>query len=420
MARNWNISGITADLYVGRSGLFKVFLLGGVVVISAIFIWYTFVVIEQLQQDTRDQVEKYVKLWQLAANSQSSGDELQFIFDEIIVKARFPIVVLDRQKNPVSWRNIPDIPSDDTTQAALDKVTKVANEMYHEHQEFPLYFGETNVNYLRYGDSEVITQLRTMPFIAVGIVLGFVVVTMIGFHNIRRSEERYIWVGMAKETAHQLGTPLSSLLGWLEMIGYEQCRDLDTEEKGKLVDTTVENMRTDVDRLQRVANRFSQIGSRPELQECNMNSLVAEAVEYYKKRLPFEGQGTKLVVRDGDIPPVRVNSELFTWVLENLVKNALQAVDPRVGVVTIATSLSPDGRRVYLEVHDNGRGVAPGAARKLFRPGFTTKKRGWGMGLTLVKRIVEEYHDGRVWLDHSSPGDTLFRISLPVSGGKRI
>jgi two-component system, sporulation sensor kinase D len=107
-------------------------------------------------------------------------------------------------------------------------------------------------------------------------------------------------------------------------------------------------------------------------------------------------------------------------VLENLVKNGLQAVDSRVGIVTIATSLSPDRRRVYLEVHDNGRGVAPGAARKLFQPGFTTKKRGWGMGLTLVKRIVEEYHEGRVWLDHSSPGDTLFRISLPVSGGKRL
>jgi len=418
MANKWNISGITADLYVGRSGLFKVFLLGGVAIISAVFIWYTFVVIEQLQQDTRDQVEKYVKLWQLAANSPTSGDELPFIFDEIIVKARFPIVVLDRQKVPVSWRNIPDIPSDDTTQASFEKLKMVAEKMYRQHREFPLYFGETNVNYLRYGDSEVITQLRTMPFIAVGIVLGFVVVTMIGFHNIRRSEERYIWVGMAKETAHQLGTPLSSLLGWLEMISYEQCRDLGAEEKGRLVDSTVENMKADVERLQRVANRFSQIGSRPELQECNMNSLVAEAVEYYKKRLPFEGQGTKLVVRDGDIPPVRVNPELFTWVLENLVKNALQAVDPRVGVVTLATSLSPDRRRVYLEVHDNGRGVAPGAARKLFRPGFTTKKRGWGMGLTLVKRIVEEYHGGRVWLDHSTPGDTLFRISLPVSGGK--
>ena len=127
-----------------------------------------------------------------------------------------------------------------------------------------------------------------------------------------------------------------------------------------------------------------------------------------------------MITTSGDIPPVRVNAELFTWVLENLVKNALQAVDPRVGVVTLTTSVSPDRKRVILDVHDNGRGVAPGAARKLFRPGFTTKKRGWGMGLTLVKRIVEEYHDGRVWLERSSPGDTLFRISLPVSGGKRL
>jgi signal transduction histidine kinase len=223
---------------------------------------------------------------------------------------------------------------------------------------------------------------------------------------------------MAKETAHQLGTPLTSLMGWLEVIGADHRNDLGLEDQQKLVDSTLDNMTADVDRLQRVANRFGQIGSRPEMKDCDLNVLAAETVEYYRKRLPFEGAGVQMAIHRGDIPAVQVNPELFTWVLENLVKNSLQAVDARDGRVTISTGVSDDGKTAFIEIHDNGKGVPSSAARKLFRPGFTTKKRGWGMGLTLVKRIVEEYHRGRVWLVKSSPGDTLFRITLPVSGGK--
>jgi signal transduction histidine kinase len=141
-------------------------------------------------------------------------------------------------------------------------------------------------------------------------------------------------------------------------------------------------------------------------------------VHYYRARLPFEGHGTQILISAGDIPPVRLNPELFSWVLENLIKNSLQAVDPKSGQVTIATAVSPDRRAVVLDVSDNGRGIPPGAARRIFHPGFTTKKRGWGMGLTLVKRIVEEYHVGRIQLVHSQPGDTTFRVTLPVSGKK--
>lgn len=405
------------NLYIGWSTFFKVFLIAGVVLISAMFIWYTFDVIEQLQRDTRDQVDKYVRLWQLAANSPTSGDELPFIFDEIIVKARFPIVVLDRNKEPVSWRNVPDIPSDDTTRAAFAKLKQVSEKMHRQNGEYPLYFGETNVNYLRYGDSEVINQLKVMPFIAVGIVLAFMTVAIIGFQSIRRSEERYIWVGMAKETAHQLGTPLSSLLGWVEVISSEHRQDMNTRDHEELLDSTIDNMNMDLARLQRVANRFGQIGSVPEMRECDLNSLIVECVQYYRTRLPFEGEGIQIVVSAGDTPPVRLNSELFSWVLENLIKNSLQAVDSKAGLVTIATRLSPDRRNVILEVSDNGCGIPVRAARKIFRPGFTTKKRGWGMGLTLVRRIVEEYHVGRINLVRSQPGETVFQVTLPISGG---
>jgi hypothetical protein len=279
-----------------------------------------------------------------------------------------------------------------------------------------LYFGETNVNYLRYGDSQIIRQLKVMPFIAIGIVVAFMIVAIIGFQNIRRSEERYIWVGMAKETAHQLGTPLSSLMGWLEVISFEHRQEMKAEDQDQFLDTTIANMATDVKRLQRVATRFGQIGSIPDLEQCDLNALVNETVEYYRTRLPFEGEGTQIEMIAGQIPTMSLNPELFSWVLENLLKNALQAVDPKTGMITARTGVAADRKHVFLEVADNGPGIPTGTARKLFRPGFTTKKRGWGMGLTLVKRIVEEYHVGRIVLARSQPGETVFQITLPIAG----
>ena len=221
MAGKSNISRRLDRLYIGKSTVFKSFLLGGVLIISAVFIWYTLDLIGQLQIDTRSQVEKYVKMWQMAANSPTPGPELQFVFDEIIVKATFPIAVLDSVRQPIHWRNIPGVAPNDTSAAAYARVQEEVARMRATNHEFPLYFGTSSVNYFCYGDSEVITQLKWMPFIEIGIVLAFMVVGIIGFQNIRRSEERFIWVGMAKETAHQLGTPITSLMGWLEVLETE-------------------------------------------------------------------------------------------------------------------------------------------------------------------------------------------------------
>ena len=409
MARFWRGMSRTSELYVGKSTLLKVFLLGGVALTSALFICYTFSVIGQLQEGTRDQVETYVKLWQLAANSPTSGGELQFIFNEIIVKATFPIIVVDSARRPVYWRNITGISPDDTTTATLARLTGLSNEMHGHNREYPLYFAGSHVNYFLYGDSEVVDRLRLMPFIQIGIVLAFMLVGIIGFQNIRRSEERHIWVGMAKETAHQLGTPLSSLMGWLEVIA----NDDEMSREGVLA--TVGNMKVDVTRLQRVTNRFGQIGSKPELKPNDINELVTEVADYYRLRLPFQGKGIQIVCVTTPIPNVPLNPELFTWALENLTKNAIEAVDPKSGRITLTTGSSPDLAGVFVRIEDNGKGIPATAARKIFRPGFTTKKRGWGLGLTLVKRIAEEYHDGRVWLEHSRPGETVFNIVLPLS-----
>jgi signal transduction histidine kinase len=220
---------------------------------------------------------------------------------------------------------------------------------------------------------------------------------------------------MAKETAHQLGTPISSLLGWLELLTMSKKGDSHCQNNDIDYDDVFLQMQTDVDRLQRVANRFGKIGSLPELTVGNINQLVEETSAYYRRRLPFNGKGVDIICRCNAVPPVSLNGELITWAIENLLKNALQAVDPQSGRIELATSQARDPRFVVIEVTDNGKGIPPGSARKLFRPGFSTKKRGWGLGLTLARRIVEEYHRGKICLLRSKPGETVFQIVLPIS-----
>lgn len=414
MAKKSLASGKTAALYIGKSTIFKMFLLGGVAIISAVFIWYTFSVIEELKVGTRSQAEKYVGMWQLAANSPTIGRELQFVFDEIIVKANFPIIVLDNDHQPIHWRNIEGIEPGDTTSKARKKLDQISREMFEANGELPLHVDENYTNYFRYGDSSVIKRLQLMPFIEIGIVVAFMLVAMIGFQNIRRSEERHIWVGMAKETAHQLGTPISSLMGWIEVVEAEQGEPTVTNEREAFTRETTENMKVDIKRLSRIAQRFGQIGSVPELVAHNINNVVQEVVDYYCRRLPFEGRGIQINFTAADVPSVMLNSELFSWALENMLKNSLQVVDSKNGRIELLCQMSKNSKEVLVQVIDNGPGITQAAARKVFRAGFTTKKRGWGLGLTLVARIIEEYHNGQVCLKSSKPGETIFEISLPV------
>ena len=411
---------MATQLYLGKSTFFKVFLLVGVIGISLVFIWYTFNVIEKLKEGTRSQVEKYVKMWQLAASSSTSGEELQFIFDEIIVKADFPIIVLNSDREPIHWRNIEDIDAADNSPEAMAELREKAADMLARNDQFPLHFGEGHVNYFLYGDTDAVRQLTMMPFIEIGIVVAFLIVALIGFQNIRRSEERHIWVGMAKETAHQLGTPISSLMGWTEVLKSE-CEgsgDSDYDGLQTTLSDGIDNMRVDIDRLQRVANRFGLIGSIPELHKTDVNNSVQDAVEYFRRRLPFEGRGTRIEFDRGELPPVDLNPELFGWALENLIKNALQAVDSKTGRIHFRSFSQPGRDCVVIEIEDNGAGIPTAAQRRIFRPGFTTKKRGWGLGLTLVRRIIEEYHNGKVTLKRSRPGETVFEITLPISSTK--
>jgi signal transduction histidine kinase len=399
------------DTYIEYSLFFKGFVIIGIIAIAVAFVYYTQHIIGRLEDDSKRMVSLYAKLWQVAASEQTGGAEVDIIFEEVIRKSDFPIIVTDTQGNPQAWREVGIEPTD-TSRAAKEKLGKIIIRMDKEKNPIPIYYGNRDVviNCLHYGDSKLIRQLRWMPVLEIGIVVLFVLVSLLTFRSIKKSEQNYIWVGMAKETAHQLGTPLSSLLGWLELLksGTKQS-EINLDEMGN-------RMGNDVRRLQKIANRFSQIGSTPELKVGDINEVVGEAVSYFRERLPKSTEeGTRIEQKLGAILPCKFNPELISWVIENLIKNSLEAVPVKGGIVEVSTEWDKIKSRIIIKVSDNGKGVPSKEQGKIFRPGYTTKKRGWGLGLSLAKRIIEEYHSGKIYLAESvSYQTTTFVVILPI------
>lgn len=247
-------------------------------------------------------------------------------------------------------------------------------------------------------ESLVITQLRYFPYAQLVIIGLFLLVSYALFSIFRNAEQNQVWVGMAKETAHQLGTPLSSLMAWMELL------------KGRNVDpTALTEMRKDVDRLEVVTERFSKIGSAPELTPEKLYHTLRATVLYLRPRLPSKARVEVAPPADTDLS-VPLNRPLFSWVIENLIRNAVDAME---GEGSITVALEREGGQVHVDVTDTGKGIPAAQHRTVFRPGFTTKKRGWGLGLSLSKRIIEQYHGGRIFVKRSAPGKgTTFRITL--------
>jgi signal transduction histidine kinase len=269
--------------------------------------------------------------------------------------------------------------------------------------------GDVPTGWVHFGPSPLQRELRYMPFVLLGIFLVFMAVAIQGLRYLKLSEQRSIWVGLAKETAHQLGTPLSAMLGWVQVI-----RDRATERGYDDVRGYVDEMEVDLARLTKVTERFSKIGAAPERAEITIESVLARTVAYFEKRLPSLGSSSHISLACE--PGLRVlgNEELLEWVFENLIKNAVDALGEAGG--TIAIEAHRDGGSVEVLVRDTGRGI-PGALRdQIFRPGFSTKRRGWGLGLALARRIVEEYHAGTIRLAESRPGKgTTFSVRLPAA-----
>ena len=381
-----------------KTGLFLVALL----LIVGLFI-YTQGIIEKLREENRETVSFHVKLF-VKGIAEAEGEELDFIFREIIQPISFPIVIADVEGNPQHWKNLPS--NDDLT---LDNVREHLQKMAEENVPIPLIikleeYGKTKdleLGFIYFGDSTLISQLRVLPYIEIGMVTFFIVLGFIGFQVIRNNEKRHIWFGTARETAHQLGTPVSSLMGWLDRLVEHP------EESARLA----EEMTKDVNRLQRISDRFARMGSRPKLERIEVQQLLDETADYFRDRLP-SNKSVTIDVSDASDVVILGTPTLISWALENLVKNAIDSLDKSEGKVSL--SAVQDGKHVVMEIADNGKGIRRRDWKNVFRPGYSTKEHGWGLGLSLVRRIIEEFQNGKVYISSSDRGvGTTFKIRIP-------
>ena len=388
---------------------FKIFLLITAIAIVVGMLFYTQHMIDKLLAKEREVVDLYARSLEYLASEQSSGGDISFVFDEIVRAIDFPMVLTDAHNNPIqpirtSARNV----TIDTTLSPDEQAAKLREVIQRlDEQNAPLRVALQDtivLNYLHYGESELIHRLRLMPYIQFALAGLFRIVAYVGFSYIKRNEQINIWVGMSKETAHQLGSPLSSMMGWLELAREHAAGNPQLSETGG-------EMGNDIERLNKVAARFSKIGSKPDLKQENLREVIQGVINYISKRLPRTGKTIDLhIVTPGDFY-ASINRELFEWVIENLMKNALDAMETHTG--RISFRIEQAGKMTTIDVSDTGKGIDPKFHKDVFRPGYSTKKRGWGLGLSLSKRIIEDYHRGKLFLKQSAVGaGTTFRIRL--------
>ncbi len=384
-------------------GKFKGLLFITAIVIIILLLFHSQRIVNQLRADSRDILQFYANLYASAASEESTN--FNFIFEEIILRTNFPIIQTDTENNPSAWKGI-EVKSNDRSPEAIEKVKGMVKVMGRDSEPIPLKYQEIMLGYLYYGDSKLIKQLQMLPYFGIAVVGLFVLIGFLGFRSIQRSEQQFIWVGMSKETAHQIGTPLSSLMGWLELL------------RSKVSDKpTLENLREmekDIERLNRVAARFSQIGSKSDLKEEKVATVISEVVRYFKTRLPQWGKQVKIIEHYNVNSTVALNKDLFEWVIENLLKNAIDAIEKDVGEIEINLNELKNGKHhVCIDISDNGRGIDAKRKNEVFKPGYSTKKRGWGLGLSLAKRIVDQYHGGKLTIKETKTNQgTTMRILL--------
>lgn len=388
---------------------FKVILLIIALTIAGGTLYYTQNLVEKLQNRERSIVELYAKGLEYIGNSSSADVDLTFLFDNIIKPIDFPIILTDSSNNvnPASTTDIKNVKIDSTLTEAerISFLQNLVKEIDQIHQPINITYADTIIlQRIHYGDSELIKQLKFYPYLQIIIAALFIIIGYIGFSQIKRSEQSNIWVGMAKETAHQFGTPISSLMGWIEMM------KMNYQKPDAVLDIT-EEISSDVDKLNKITYRFSKIGAKPEIKNQVVYEEVKKVTEYFNRRLPQTGKTVELTISGNETCCAQINGELFEWVLENLIKNALDAIETDKGKINI--DIFENKKHIELEVSDNGKGIDLRRRKDVFRPGYSTKKRGWGLGLSLSKRIIEGYHGGKIFVKNSSPGEgTTFKILL--------
>ena len=378
----------------------KIILVVAAVVIAVASLVISHFLVRDLYGEERNKME----VWAEAMRSLSMADEntdLNLVLKVIEENKTIPVIVMDRNNEATEFRNI-ELKGNNYDDS-LANATKMGREMMASGRVVKINLASDNADdenefiNVCYDDSVMLKRLSSWPYIQLGVVMVFVVIAIFALLTSKRAEQNKVWVGLSKETAHQLGTPISSLMAWTEILK-ENYPD----------DELLPEMDKDVQRLQLIADRFSKIGSMPETVPSSLTDIMNHVVDYMNRRTSAKVN----MVRDfpeGDII-VKINASLFEWVIENLCKNAVDAME---GAGTITLFMREVENRVVVEVSDTGKGIRKKDIRNVFTPGFTTKKRGWGLGLSLAKRIVEEYHKGKIFVKNSEIGQgTTFRIEL--------
>jgi hypothetical protein len=374
---------------------FKGFLLAFAFLISLGTFVYTQTLVNKLKQEEHRKVELWAQATHRLAESRNRpGEEMTFMFDVAENNQTVPMIVTDQHDSILYDRNI-ELTNGPHKQR---KLRQILSNMKKQYPPIVLPVSNGRENYVYYSNSVLIKRLRYYPLVQLLILILFLLVAYIAFSASRVSEQNRVWVGMAKETAHQLGTPISSLMAWVELLRMQHVDESIVSEIAK-----------DTDRLNRITERFSKIGSAPELTDTNVVEVLSNTIEYLEKRSP------KRILFTSNFNPfqeiiIPLNASLFSWVIENLCKNAIDAIEGK-GEINVSLYVAPE--ELYIDVTDTGKGIPKTSFREVFRPGYTTKKRGWGLGLSLGKRIIENYHNGHLSVKHSELNKgTTFRIVL--------
>ncbi len=401
MARPNRISSM--DFYEDNTNLKWIILIVSVI-ISVGTIYYTNILVDQLKEREKNQVRLFAKALEYTSND--SDNNILFITEEIIYKNNsIPTMLVGDKDIIVNFNNV-DVDSLWTLQQKEKELQKQLKEMKRTYPPIPILLKDPNTGevfgkqYVYYKNSFLLTQLIAYPYIQLSVIAIFAFISYLAFNYSKTAEQNRVWVGLAKETAHQLGTPLSSLMAWIEVL-----RD-DPQINGKGI---VEELDKDIRKLRVVTERFSSIGSTPTLKDENVYQLINNVVSYLQPRV-----SSKInieVYTLSETIQAKVHAPLFEWVIENLCKNAVDAMGS-TGTIAIKILRGSDGK-VFIDISDTGKGMPKSIVSSVFKPGFTTKKRGWGLGLALAKRIIELYHEGRIFVKQSEENQgTTFRIEI--------
>jgi signal transduction histidine kinase len=364
------------------------------ILLVTVFLYFSHKLVDELSVEERAKVEIWAESMRILSTETGEG-EIPLILKVLQSNRTIPVILIDDHDNVLTYKNI-----DITTKDSINFLARNVQVLKTKDNKIVIPLSEANYQYLYYDDSTLLKRLSYYPYVQLLVMSVFLMVVFFALRGAKRAEQNQLWVGLSKETAHQLGTPISSLMAWTELL------------KMKNVETGLLNdMSKDVDRLRIIAERFSKIGSKPEIVPVDIVPTLLHASNYIAKRT-----SAKVIVETrlpDEAVPVLLCVPLFEWVVENLCKNAIDAMDG-IGKITISLESDPQGFAI-IEVVDTGKGIPKSKFKTIFRPGYTTKSRGWGLGLSLVKRIVEEYHEGKIYVKSSEINHgTIFRIELKM------